>query len=97
MVTQQEILSSFTGILRELLIDDSIDLAMQSRREDIPGWDSFSYINFIVAVEMQFGVKFKIADIESFPDVGSIVVEVSRMLGVPESPKYMEGTTIDAI
>ena len=40
---------------------------MENRREDIPGWDSFNYINFIVAVEAQFGVKFKIADIELIP------------------------------
>ena len=40
---------------------------METRREDVPNWDSFNYINFIVAVEIEFGVKFKVADIESFP------------------------------
>jgi hypothetical protein len=43
---------------------------METRREDVPNWDSFNYINFIVAVEMEFGVKFKVADIESFPMSG---------------------------
>jgi acyl carrier protein len=79
-VTSQEILSKFTDILRDLLLDDSIQLTMETRREDVPGWDSFNYINFTVAVEMQFGVKFKIADIESFPDVGAIVTQVAKML-----------------
>jgi acyl carrier protein len=80
MVTSQELLSKFTDILRDLLLDDSIELTMESRREDIPEWDSFNYINFIAAVEMQFGVKFKIADIESFPDVGAIVTKAAEML-----------------
>jgi acyl carrier protein len=53
---------------------------METRREDVPNWDSFNYINFIVAVEIEFGVKFKVADIESFPDVGSIVKETTKML-----------------
>jgi acyl carrier protein len=79
MITQ-DILTTFTGILRDLLLDDSIVLTMESRREGIPEWDSFNYINFIVAVEAQFGVKFKIADIESFPDVGAMVGEVARLL-----------------
>jgi acyl carrier protein len=79
-VTNQELLSIFAGILRDLLFDDSIELTMETRREDVPGWDSFNYINFIVAVETQFGVKFKIADIESFPNVGAIVTEVTKML-----------------
>ena len=81
-MTTQEILTTFTRILCDLLLDDSIVLTMESRREDIPEWDSFNYINFIVAVEAQFGVKFKIADIESFPDVSAIVMEVARMLAL---------------
>ena len=62
------------------MLDDSIALTMETRREDIPDWDSFNYVNFIVAVEMEFGVKFKVADIESFPNVGSIVEETKKIL-----------------
>ena len=62
------------------MLDDSIALTMETRREDIPDWDSFNYINFIVAVELEFGVKFKVADIESFPNVGSIVEETKKIL-----------------
>src|ERR1700723_195267 len=77
-MTDQEILSKFTRLLRDLLLDYSIDLTMETQREDVPNWDSFNYINFIVALEIEFGVKFKVADIESFPDVGSIVKETAK-------------------
>jgi acyl carrier protein len=83
-MTVQEILAAFTRILRDLLLDDSIVLTMDTRREDIPNWVSFNYVNFIVAVEQEFGVKFKIADIESFPNVGAIVTEMTKML-TPQS------------
>ncbi len=76
----EEILTAFTLILRDLLLDDSIVLTMETRRENIPNWDSFNYINFIVAVEMKFGVKFKVADVESFVNVGAIVAETAKML-----------------
>jgi acyl carrier protein len=79
-MTVQEILTAFSRILRDLLLDDSIVLTMETRREDIPNWDSLKYINFIVAVEIEFGVKFKIADIESFANVGTIVTEITKML-----------------
>lgn len=79
-MTAEEILTVFTRILRDLLLDDSIVLTTETRREDIPNWDSFNYINFIVAVEIEFGVKFKIADVESFANVGSIVSETAKML-----------------
>ena len=79
-MTDQEILAKFTRILRDLLLDDLIELTMETRREDVPSWDLFNYINFIVAVEMEFGVKFKVADIELFPNVGAIIKETQKML-----------------
>jgi acyl carrier protein len=79
-MTDQEILIAFTRILRDLLLDDSIVLNMETRREDVPSWDSFNYINFIVAVEIEFGVKFMVADIESFSNVGAIVMQMRKML-----------------
>jgi acyl carrier protein len=79
-MTGEEILAAFTRILRDLLLDDKIVLTMDTRRKDVPNWDSFNYINFIVAVEIEFGVKFKVADIESFANVGAIVRELTRML-----------------
>jgi acyl carrier protein len=79
-MTEQEILDRLTRILRSILLDKSIVLSMETRREDIPNWDSFSYINFIVLAENEFGVKFKVADIESFENVGAIVAETAALL-----------------
>ena len=79
-MTAEEILPVFTRILRDLLLDDTIVLTMETRREDVPNWDSFNYINLMVAVEIEFGVKFKIADMESFENVGAIVTQMTKML-----------------
>jgi acyl carrier protein len=77
-MSADDILAVLNRTLRDLLMDDSIVLTMDTRRDDVPDWDSFNYINFIVATEAEFGVKFKIADIESFANVGSIVTENSK-------------------
>jgi acyl carrier protein len=79
-MTDQEILAKFTRILRDLLYDDSIELTMDTERENVPNWDSFNYVNFIVAVEREFGVRFKVGDIASFANVGAIVKETEKML-----------------
>jgi acyl carrier protein len=76
----QEILDVLTRVLRDLLMDDSIVLKMDTRREDVPNWDSLIYINFIVAVEIELRVKFKVADVESFANVGEIVTRIRAML-----------------
>jgi acyl carrier protein len=79
-MTDQEILARLNRILCDLLMDDSIELTMETRREDVPNWDSFNYINFIVAVEGELGVKFKVADVESFENVGAIVAKTASLL-----------------
>jgi acyl carrier protein len=79
-MTDRDTLQLFTRLLRGLLLDDSIELTMETRREDVPNWDSFNYINFVVAVEAELGVKFKVADIEAFENVGEIVGRTRELL-----------------
>lgn len=73
MKSESDILAIFTRILRDLLLDDSIILTMETRRPDIPNWDSFAYVNFIVAAESELGIRFNVAEVESFETVGDIV------------------------
>jgi len=79
-MTDQDILNRLTRILRDLLSDDSIALTMETKREEVPNWDSFAYVSFIVAVEMEFGMKFRVAEVESFQNVGAIVRAISALL-----------------
>ena len=79
-MTEPEILEIFVRILRDLLQNDTLTLTPDTRREDVPGWDSFNYINFIAAVEIELGVKFRIADVESFENVGAIIAATRKML-----------------
>jgi acyl carrier protein len=79
-MTNDEILMTLTRILCDLIGDDSIVLTSETVRADVPGWDSFQYINFIVAVEIELGIKFRIADVESFVTVGEIVTEARALM-----------------
>jgi acyl carrier protein len=79
-VTDAEILDGFTRTLRDLLADDSIALTMATARADVPKWDSFAYVTFITAIEMQLGIRFKVAAVESFATVGDIVAEAQRLM-----------------
>jgi acyl carrier protein len=82
-VTEQDILDRFTRILRDLLSDESIVLTMETRRHEVANWDSFAYVNFVVAVELEFNVKFGVADVESFENVGAMVRNTLAQLSSP--------------
>jgi acyl carrier protein len=80
-MTEQEILGTLTRILRELLGNESITLTAKTTRPEVPGWDSFNYVNFIVAAEVEFGIRFHLADVESFVTVGDIVKQIQALKG----------------
>lgn len=79
-MTEQEILEKLTRILRDLLADDSVVLTMDTTRTDVPNWDSFIYVTFIAAAEMQLGIRFRVADVESFATVGDVVRQALKLL-----------------
>ena len=65
-------LDLFSCVLGALLGDESLNLSMDTVRGDVTGWDSFQYVNFIAAIEMELGIKFRVADVEAFQTVGDI-------------------------
>ena len=79
-MTDQEVLRAFGRILGDLLSSDPVSLTMETRRQDVPGWDSFAYINFIVAVEQELGVRFGVAEVESFENVGAILQRARALM-----------------
>jgi len=79
-MTDQELLDIFTRTLNDLLADDTIVLSMETRRSDVPNWDSFSYVTFIAAVEMELDIRFRVAAVEAFATVGDIVAETRTLL-----------------
>jgi acyl carrier protein len=80
-VTDPEILQTLTRILRDLLDDPAIVLTPATTRPEVPRWDSFAYVTFIVAVETELGIKFPLADVEAFQTVGDIVKEIQVLRG----------------
>lgn len=79
-MTDQQLLDLFTRILRDLLGDESIVLSNETTRGDVAGWDSFNYVNFIVAVEAELGIRFRVADVEAFGSVGEVAAGAQALL-----------------
>jgi acyl carrier protein len=79
-MSEEQVIERLTQILRDLLEDDRIVLRKETERAEVPGWDSLKYVNFIVAVEVEFGIRFGVADVESFRTVGEIAAKVKSLL-----------------
>lgn len=58
-------------ILKQLNLDE-FEMNEETIAPDVPGWDSLSHVNIIVAVEEHFKVKFKSMEVLKLKNVGDL-------------------------
>jgi acyl carrier protein len=67
-------------ILRAINLDEW-DLLDETLASEVPGWDSLSHVNVILAVEKTFGVKFKNVEVLKLKNVGDLQRLLETKLG----------------
>jgi acyl carrier protein len=67
-------------ILKQLNLDE-FEINDQTMAPEVPGWDSLSHVNIIVAVEQHFKVKFKSMEVLKLKNVGDLQNLVNLKLG----------------
>jgi acyl carrier protein len=72
-----DINQKLTNIFREVFDDDSIILNDEMTADDVDAWDSMSYINLIIAIEIAFGIEFNQSEILKFANVGDLKLSIS--------------------
>ena len=58
-------------ILTELNLDE-FDFQDDSTADQVPGWDSLSHINVILAVEKEFNIRFKPYELLKLKNIGEL-------------------------
>lgn len=58
-------------ILGALKLDDW-ELTESTLASEVPGWDSLSHVNVVLAVEKHFGVRFKNVEVLRLTNVGDL-------------------------
>lgn len=58
-------------ILRELKLDD-FDFNENTTADQVPGWDSLSHLNIILAIEKEFGIRFKPYELLKLKNIGEL-------------------------
>ncbi len=61
------------AVFSEVFDDPDIMIHPGMTAKDVEGWDSFSHVNLIVAVEARFGIRFKQREILSFKNVADLM------------------------
>jgi acyl carrier protein len=79
-MTEQQIYTELTRVFHDVFDDDTLVLRPDLTANEVPGWDSFTHINLIVAAEGRFHIRFKTAELESMQNVGHFVQLIEQNL-----------------
>jgi acyl carrier protein len=72
-MTEPEIYGTLTTIFHDVFLRDDFVLSDEFSAKHVPDWDSFKQIEIIIAVESQFGIKFRTREMDSLNNVGDLV------------------------
>ena len=72
-MSSRDLLLEVQDIMRDVFDVDDLVISENTTAEDVEEWDSLSHIRLIVAIEREFGFKFKNSEIETLKNVGDLI------------------------
>jgi len=75
-----DVRDKLNGIFQEVFKDDGIQIKPETTANDVDGWDSFSHVTLIVAIETRFNIKFSLKEVMSFKNVGDLIKSIEQKI-----------------
>ncbi len=79
-MTPGAVLTAVNAIFVEELGDQNIMIGPDTTADDVPGWDSLTHIQLVVAIEKHFKIRFTAGEIQRFRNVGEMCASIMAKL-----------------
>ena len=73
MLQYGEVKARLGVIFCEVFDDETIEIYDAMTADDLDEWDSLSHITLVLAVEREFGIKLKAAEVGALANVGEMI------------------------
>ena len=77
-MNKQELIQTINNIFIEVLDDDEIVITESTSADDLREWDSLNHIHLVVAIEKHFKMRFTSQEIQSWANVGDMIVNMQK-------------------
>lgn len=79
-MNREEIVDRIAHTLRSVLGHDQFPMHDDLTAGQVEGWDSLTHMMIITGIEKEFGVKFKLKEINKLKNLGSLIELVGNKL-----------------
>ena len=76
---QQQVLARLQSIFDNTFLDEVV-VTRELSAQDVEEWDSLLHISLVVAVEEEFGIRFRVGEVESTKNVGDFADLILKRL-----------------
>ena len=77
-MSREEILKKVNEVFVDVLDDKSLVVSDSTNAADIENWDSLMHITLISSIEEEFNMKFEMAEVVGFNNVGDMVDAICK-------------------
>jgi acyl carrier protein len=71
-MTQDEIYKRLQALFDNVFLDD-VKVTPELAAKDVEEWDSVLHVSLVLAIEEEFGIRFRVGEVESAKNVGDLV------------------------
>lgn len=79
-MARAEVIEPIQRIFRDLLGQPTLVLTESLTAPEVDGWDSFTHISIITAIEKHYGIRFNLGELDQLHNVGDIYALVEHKL-----------------
>ena len=72
------VINRLTPIARKVFENDKLILSDELSAETLDTWTSLSFMQFLAAIEQEFGFKFRMMELLSLKTMGSIIDAIAN-------------------
>ena len=78
MVAREEIVERLNRVFQEVFDDEALVISPEMTARDVDDWDSVNHITLVVAIEKEFRIKLKMAEVGTLENVGQMIDLLER-------------------
>lgn len=75
---ENDVVARMNNVFREVFDNPTIEIFDEMTSSDVVGWDSFSHINLISSLEIEFDIEFTQQEAFGFKTVGELKEAISK-------------------
>ena len=80
-----QVLNKLAHVFKTVFENEAMEVDETLTPEDVENWDSLTHMMLIEAIEVEFGIRFKLSDLKSLNNVKNIVTTIISYLWLDEA------------